>query len=376
MRGRRWLLIGTISLGAGLLAGCLRAPSPLAPLSGGERSWDEPRPRPPRSKVSPSAHAQPDTAEQDKQPNPAPSDYLVSPTPTVHLDVQPTGAVDKSAAKPVKPTEMRIEAEEGSSPPQPADPPEPRRETPPAAPVRAEAPAVRVLRALLDHQSEEEINEQLASYDEPQMREAMLVLLSSAAQLQQNGGIARFAPRDLAAWTDRLHALTESVRGRAQLILERTCFCCQIKKFGDFTPLPPEHGYFQPGEVTHVYVEVRNFSCRREPDRYVTVMKARMEIYDENHRTSPPITWISPPQEDVSFTPRQDHYINFQFRVPRSCPAGLHTLRITIEDWTDAPAGAKQVPESRIAQRTLDFRVGGPLARPARAPVAEAPPPG
>lgn len=244
----------------------------------------------------------------------------------------------------------------------------------PAPLTRPDAPSVQILRELLERRPEEEINEQLKSYD-PATREVMLLLLTSIAQLEQDGGIARISPRDLAAWTARLNTLTASLCCRSQLILERMCFCSYIKNFGDFAVLPPEHTFFQPGEVAHVYVQARNLSCRRQGDKYVTVLKGRLEIYDENNRDKPPISWASQLCEDVSAAPRQDYYINFRFQVPRNCPAGLYTMRITVEDWTDAPPGAKQVPEWRVARRTLDYRVGGPSARPRRNRIADAAPP-
>lgn len=366
MRGVRWLLMGNIGLGACLLGGCLR---PTVP----------PESRQNQAEVS-ARTAIAAAADETKQ-SALPSDYQVSRTLASQQDMQPAVATteivekpaDKPAEKPVEPVEMRIRSEASASPAQPPEPPEPSMEVHPSPLTRPDAPSVQVLRGLLEHHSEGEINEQLKPYD-PATREVMLLLLTSIAQMEQSGGIARISPRDLAAWSDRLNTLTASLRGKAQLILERMCFCSYIKNFGDFAPLPPEHTFFQPGEVAHVYVQVRNFSSRREGDKYVTVLKGRMEIYDENNRDSPPITWASPPCADVSASPRQDYYINFRFQVPPNGPAGLYTMRISVEDWTDAPPKAKSVSESRIARRTLDFRVGGPISRHPRKRLVEAAP--
>jgi hypothetical protein len=374
MRRGRWTLIFSLGLGACVMAGCLRLAVPPQTYT--------PQSRRPSSGPTETVQSTPSAA--------AASDYLLTSAPSVRLEVQTTAAVEKtpdkasektSEAKPVEKfpkksaaaEEMRIASEESSSPPRPADP-QPRMEVHPAPLTRPDAPSVQVLRGLVDHLSEEEINEQLKSYD-PVTREAMLHLLSSVVQLQDSGGIKHMTPRNLAAWLEGLDTLSASLRGRAQLILDRLCFCSYIKNFGDFAPLPPEHAFFQPGEVTHIYVQVRNFSSRRQQDRYLTVVKGRLDIYDENNRKTPPITWISTPRQDVSAAPRQDYYINFRFPVPPTCPSGLYTMRITVEDWTDAPPDAKQVPESRMAQRTIDFRVGGPVARPARAIVTETSPP-
>jgi hypothetical protein len=361
MRGRRWLLIGNLGLGSCVLAGCLRATMP----AGAQRT---------RSDVSIPPAAAAKTAET--QPASA-SDYLVSRTPARQPETPQTptsekngeSAAAKRAEKPIEPVEMRIKEEEPSSPAHPADPPPPRMEVHSAPPTRPDAPSVQVLRGLLEHQPEEDINDHLKHYD-PATRQVMLLLLTSIVELEQDGGIARISPRELASWTNRIETLTASLRGRAQLILERMCFCRSIKNFGEYEPLPPEHAFFQPGESRHVYVEARNLSSRRQGDKYVTVLKARMEIYEQSNRDKPPFTWCSQPKVDVSAAPRQDYFINFLFQVPPTFPAGFYTMRIFVEDWTDAPAGSKQVPESRIAQRTLDFRVGGPIARPARSPIA------
>lgn len=360
MRVSRWLRIGKLGLGSCLLAGCLRAAVP-------------PETRRSQAEVSTRAVA---SQVEEKKPSPPPSDYLVSRTLAVPPTVQPVAAsekpvespAEKPKQKPAEPVEMRIRSEE--SPAHPPDPP-PNLDVHPVPLSRPDAPPVQVLRGLLDHHPEEEINEQLKPYD-PATREAMLLLLTSIVQLEQGGGIARISPRDLAAWTNRLNTLTASLHTRSQLILERTCFCSSINNFGDFTPLPAEHSFFHPGELAHVYVQARNLSSRRRGEKYATVLKGRLEIYDENSRESPWFTWVSLLREDVSASPRQDYYINFRLQVPSTCPAGLYTLRITVEDWTDVPPGAKQVPQWRIAHCTLDFRVGGPIARPARNRIAEA----
>jgi hypothetical protein len=360
MRGSRWLLIGKLGLGSCLLAGCLRALPPQSRRSPAD--------------VSTQALANP---SEEKRASPPSSDYLVSQTLPLPPSVQQTAATGKTlvkqeeqpAAKPVEPVEMRIQLEE-SSPAHPPEPP-PHMEIHPAPLTRPDAPCVQVLRGLLDRHSEEEINEQLKSYD-PATRDVMLLLLTSVVQLEQDGGLPRIPPRELAAWTERLNTLTASLRSRAQLILERACFCSCINNFGNYTRLPSEHTFFHPGELAHVYVQAGNLSSRRRGEKYVTVLKARMEIYDENNRKTPQITWTSEPREDVSASPRQDYYINFRFQVPPSCPSGLYTLRITVEDWTDAAPGATKAPEWRIAHCTLDFRVGGPIARPARNRIASA----
>ncbi len=357
MRRCRWLAIG---LNVCLLAGCMRIAIP-----------QESRAQLPQVPPDPVASI-PTKPTNDA----ASSDYLMVSLPPKPPDApSPTVApVEKSNEQSTEPdeesTESRANADEPSSTPRPAEP-RPLMEIQTAPPARPDSPSVRALRALVERLPEEEIQESLKAYD-PATREAMLCLLNGVAQLQQSGGIERMTPRDLAVWTEGLQTMTASLRRRSLLILDRMCFCAYIKNFGDFAPLPPEHAFFQPGEVAHIYVQVRNFSSRCERDRHVTLVKGRLQIFDENNRERPLIDWSSEPRRDVSAVPRQDFYINFRYPVDVHCPSGLYTMRITVEDWTDAPPGAKEVPESRIARRTIDFRVGGPVVRPTRVPTIEA----
>ncbi len=153
------------------------------------------------------------------------------------------------------------------------------------------------------------------------------------------------------------------------------CFCSHIENFGQFTMLPPSQCCFQPGELVRVYVQVRNFASRRDKKGgYTTVLKGRLEIYDENNRDKPFLYSDSPPRGDFSWTPRQDYFVNFRFRVPLNCPPGSYTVWIAVEDWTDAAPGSKGVAPSRGARSSLDFRVGGPVSRHPRASIDDVTP--
>src|SRR4051794_2181468 len=108
MRGCRWLSIRTIGLASYLAAGCLHtAPPREAPLPRSIVSaspvaqathWSKPR----ETTDGPADRA--DAADEKKSASP--SDYLVSRSPTVELDVQPTSAVENGAEKV---TEKRAE---------------------------------------------------------------------------------------------------------------------------------------------------------------------------------------------------------------------------------------------------------------------------
>ncbi|HEY7309715.1 MAG TPA: hypothetical protein VH643_10190 [Gemmataceae bacterium] len=350
MRRRGWLATWSISLTACLAAGCLRATVPPEPQ---KLQADNP----PRGR-------------EESSEEPAPTDqkmsnYLLSQAPTI----KPNAPV---AAPSFKAVDLRIK--EDAPPVRPADPPEPRLEVQSAPPpARPDAPSVCALRALLEHDSEEEVREHLKRCD-PVTRETLHGLLDSVAQLERSGGVTHLSPDGLAAWMDRLNALTIPLRPRAQLMLDRVCFCNCIESFGKYQTRPLNPPSFQPGEEARIYVQVRNFASRQEGEFHKTILKARLEIFDESNRASPFYRANIKSQPDCSRTPRQDFFVYIRFHVPHSCPPGSYTMWVTVEDWTDAPEGAKTVAKSRIDRKSLDFRVGGPSSRPSQATIADVAP--
>ncbi len=345
MRARRWLVIGHVGLGACLLCGCLRGTVPQDELP---------------SRAERVALSGKDSRRDSAEPRTPPSNYQVSQLPTVPKET-PTAA-------PVKPVELRIEPQEPPAPTQPTDPPEPPADTHPKV-AETDAPLVEALKASLKRQPSGEVREPLKHYDLA-TQEALLVLLESMARLELAGGVEQVAPRDLAVWVDHLDALAEGLRPRAQLMLQKTCFCSHIENFGKYTPL--EDTCFQQGQVARVYVQLKNVASRWNGSRFQTILKGRVEIYAENNRREPVIVSTSKLEHDFSRTPRQDYFVNIRFEVPPSCPHGSYTVRICVEDWTDAPAGAKKVEPSRCDCTSLDFRVGGPIVRHPSAGIADA----
>jgi hypothetical protein len=328
MRGRGWLPIVSSGLAAFLLSGCLRAT--LAPERDAARADDL-------------AQARYDEKADSAK---ASSDYQISAPPPTRPAAHPTPA-------PLESVELRIKPQEAQPPAQPADPPRPRIDLPPA-PAKTDAPLLQALRAILEHHSAEEVKEQLKSFD-AETSQALLVLLASAAELE-TGGVEHLSSRDLMGLLDRLNILSMRLRARAPLVLDHMCFCSRIDNFGKYWPL--EQYCFQPGEVVKVYVEVRNFASHREGPQFNTVLKGRMEIYEEN-QAKPFLVRDCEPQADPSRTARQDFFVNFRFAIPPNCPPGSYTLRIYIEDQTPSADGKKVKP--RVAGSSLDFRVGGPI---------------
>jgi hypothetical protein len=207
----------------------------------------------------------------------------------------------------------------------------------------------------------------LQRYDPPS-REVLLALLQLAAPLGE-GGLERASPQETAALLDRLGGLQVALRRRAPLVIEKMCFCREIRNFGKYDPLPADYAFQtgsdgRPGERVQVYVEVRNFGCRPRGNAYETALQGRVEIHDFRGE----VVWAKdfPYDPDRSATPRQDYYLAFIFNVPpRLPPDSACTLWVYVKD-----VGEDGV--RRVARRSLDFRVRPPR-RGAEAASAGAP---
>ena len=337
MRGRRWLLIWCAGLGACLLSGCLRGLLP--PDKSGARS-DSP---------VPVAKAADDGAKRtDLSPTKSPTDYQVCQPPPANPDAEPAPA-------PVNTVDLRIQPRQ-APPAQPTDPPGPQMPVRSSAAAKPDAASVQVLRALLEGRPDDEVREHLKHYD-PVTHEALLALLGGVAQ--PGGG--RRGRADLAAQVGgprgSTHRRDHRPAPQAQLTLDNMCFCSHIENFGQFRTLLPEHSSFQPGEEARVYVQVRNFASRRERGGYATVLKGRLEIYEEGNRDKPFIIWDSEPgrlQLDAASG------LLRQFPLPRAAELPARLLhRLDLRGRLDGHCRRNEKGgEVRSARSSLDFRVG------------------
>jgi hypothetical protein len=229
--------------------------------------------------------------------------------------------------------------------------PPPPKPAPPDPPLTA-APAATVKDSL-------DVALRMLGESEQGDRETLLALIRLAACLDRND-LERLSADEVAGTLERLRQLTEQLRRRAPLTLDKVCFCKTIDGFGQYEPWPAGRAFQagsdgQPGERIQVYVEVRNFGCAESQGRYETRLSSSLSILDEQQKV---VATLTPETSiDVSQTPRQDYFLNFQLHVPANLKAGPYTLKVTVEDVTPAPGAGKS---GRKAERTLDFRVCPP----------------
>jgi hypothetical protein len=153
--------------------------------------------------------------------------------------------------------------------------------------------------------------------------------------------------QEVAAMVAQLEAAAAALRPNAALRIAQLCYCRPVQapaRFGVYQPLESRHG-FHPGEVVAVYVEMRNFTCEREPkgDMYQTHLGSKVEVLDAGGHVAHRFDFDA---ADASLSPRLDYCHVGRFMLPR-LPAGDYTLRLTVTDR----------PTKREAQADLDLRV-------------------
>jgi hypothetical protein len=292
-------------------------------------------------------------AEQKPPPTaqrPIQSDYQVRP-------VLPVARLSASVDPPVERVKLEIK-------PAPS-----LRERPSAEPLPLpEGEAIRALRGTLDKQTPQA--QRLFQQSGKDDRERFLALLEDRERLR--GLLEKLSPEQAARIEKQLDELSQQLRQLKppELKLGEVCFCRTIENFGRYERLPVHHAFEagsddQPGERVQVYVEVRNFTSTRQQDHYETRLNSSLEVFalplprDEKQPgpARPVMRMDLGTCTDTSQTPRQDYFLNFQFHIPARLQEGLYTLRITVKDMGPPPG---QKPTTRMAQRTLDFRVRAP----------------
>jgi hypothetical protein len=223
-------------------------------------------------------------------------------------------------------------------------------------PPTRDAPLVGALRCALEKHPAEarRLLQQYGKND----RELLLALLRLTVDLSE-GDLKKLSPEMASRTLERLSAVTNNLRQRAPLTLEKVCFCKKIQGFGRYTPLGPEHTFQagsegRPGDRVQIYAELRNFASNAVEGVYETVLESTLEIRDAERREVATIHLGR--CIDRSLTPRQDYFLNFQLHVPAKLTPGLYTLWVKVKDvTTDSP---------RETSSSLDFKVRAPGERP------------
>jgi hypothetical protein len=111
------------------------------------------------------------------------------------------------------------------------------------------------------------------------------------------------------------------------LRIARLAFCKQIHGFGEIEPL--RSGPLRPGHEILLYVELVNFTSKKEADGYSTSLTTNLVI-ETSTGGALPIAFSD--LIDRSASRRNDFFCHYRFAIPQSLPDGRHRLRINITD--------------------------------------------
>jgi hypothetical protein len=220
-----------------------------------------------------------------------------------------------------------------------------------------ESPLVTALRLVLAKKAPEAFDA-LQGCDKP-TQEILLALLPLAARLGE-GGLDQASPQEMAALIEQLNQLSNLLRGRAALTLERACFARRIEGFGVYDALGPNPVFLagtdgHNGDRAQVYAEVKNFLSRYDGKVHEIRLTGHLEIYGVDGQ----FRWGKHYRDDATFSlsPRQDFFVSFKFYPPNLRP-GNYILVVEVRDETQPTPDARP----RVARCRLPFRIGEPTA--------------
>jgi len=218
---------------------------------------------------------------------------------------------------------------------------------------RSAQPIVLALESLLNDHPQEAL-EYLKSYDTCN-QEALICLTATVARLTKKK-LDQLSPAEVVALLDQLQKSLLALRPRAELLIDKMCFCEWIKGYGVYKPLPDDYEFQptvgdRPGEQVLIYVELRNLTSEPREDAYETRLHSTMRVFDSSGK-------------EMVFRDFRDHESPFRTRMPlpdyfKQCwfyvphlPPGKYLLQLEVRDVTRPEA-------PRVATKSLEFRVAG-----------------
>lgn len=237
----------------------------------------------------------------------------------------------------------------------------PTEDEPPATPAKAEEalrprylpasftaepPVVAALRCFMDRRPDAAL-EQLARYD-AENQDILLHLLPLTARMAE-GPISQADPQELAAVIDQMQGVIMALRPRAALVMDKVCFCRQVRKFGVYESLG-EKPSFRRGELVEMYCEVRNIACERTTGaqgEYRTHLQNSLEIREIRDPVRGFRIQRETKKADLCHTPQHDYYLHYSFAIRDDMKPGPYVLTVEVVD----------VPTGRKINRKLEFVV-------------------
>jgi hypothetical protein len=247
-------------------------------------------------------------------------------------------------------------------PPRPAGAPPPEiLEEPPqgsikgadaaVVPVRAETAPIRDPRFDEVLRLQKEISARNPASEEEKVRLAFL--LASAGQVEEAEAVLATARTR----ADKLHPyllfylrkelgdhqeaskllidFVDADRRATGFIIERAELCSQIRRYRDYTAALTDR--VPPGGVVLLYVEPRNFTLKRDQERYILHLEYEWRLYDDRSAEVSVPSWENAPKserEDRNYYrgPVDEFHQSFRLPLPANLAMGHYRVKVTVRD--------------------------------------------
>jgi len=293
----------------------------------------------------------PEASSQSKSIATSNTDPRARPMDAVRLENVDKLPVKVDSAPPVQPTELVIGVETvGAKGPQaPGTLPKALEQKPEK---REFAPLVLALQCILDGRHAEGI-EHLNVYDK--RTQEFLIGLLPIMDIFVRKGLDEMSAPEVAVLNSQLISLLTALRPRSELMIDKMCYCKNVRGFGAYDVLPGNHVFLsatndRPGELVQLYVELKNFASEASKDgEFITKLNCSLELHDAKGEKVWSHAYDRKDTTHLRRTRLNDFFHAYRFDVPKVAP-GDYKLTIRIADET--------VPGlNRDVSKSLSFRV-------------------
>lgn len=117
--------------------------------------------------------------------------------------------------------------------------------------------------------------------------------------------------------------------------------CSDVKKFGVVTPINPDR--VELGRWVLIYCEMAGLEYQHRGKSFVSRLAAHIELQSESDGR---VVWEEAPgtAEDVCPNRRQDYFVSYRLRFPRTLEPGRYRLRLVQTDMIGNRVASREVP--------------------------------
>jgi len=291
------------------------------------------------------------SAEEESEPNspanPLPFPRIIPPPPPLQKPQDSTAVVGPPPL---------VDLTKPSPPPKPSPNPDPNPAAHQEVSPEFNNALVVALNYMLKGQAPKAM-ESLKAYS-PATQEYLWELLPILECLDKKGDKPLTAV-DILKLQKQLENLMQTLRSRADLVIDKMCFCECIKGYDNYEPLPEGYEFKptqgngkRPGDLVQIYLQLRNFGSKEDHGQFITCLNSTVELHQmfgKEKRAVWTKNFLTDRTPLRNPTMRNECFTKHTFCAPE-IPPGRYMLTVQVVDQTGQPY--------RTASKTIDFIVG------------------